>query len=427
MTSGASFLRSDYGAYYHRDFPEEDVDLTHVGPGTSCGEYLRRFWQPVILLDELQDVPVAIKILDEELVAYRDRSGEIGLLELHCPHRGTSLEFGQIAECGIRCCYHGWLMGHDGRILETPGEPTDSTLKDRLWHGAYPTFVYKGIVFAYMGPPDKMPVFPIYDTFEMEGYTTKPLQKYIMAANWLQIKENCMDPAHLYFLHTIGGNIGFTGDMKVQSEMDFMDSPTGLIYTSTRRVGENNVWVRIADYLPPTLHQFPSDDLGAQEPRYSPADTGLWAVPVDNFSTLLFNLRFLPNEVADSPISIAFGQTEDRPYGERQRVPGDHDAQCSIHRGIARHDLEHLAVTDRGIIMLRRILRRGILAVQRGEDPPGILFKEGEVIPTYSGDTVLRIPPAPTREEDIELLHRTAREVVERSVKALRGLRGNGA
>ena len=425
MTSRSTFLDSLYGAYYHRDVPEEDVELTHVGPGTPCGEYLRRFWQPVFLLDELGELPVPIRILCEDLIAYRDRSGQIGLLELHCPHRGASLEFGQISECGIRCCYHGWLIGHDGAILETPGEPADSTLKDRLWHGTYPTHVYQSIVFAYMGPPDKKPPFPIYDTFDMDGYTTIPVPKYIMASNWLQIKENCMDPAHLYFLHTIDGNVGFTGDMKVQSELDFMESPTGLIYTSTRRV-EDNVWVRIADFFPPTLHQFPADDLGAQQPRYGPADTGLWAVPVDNYNTLLFNIRFLPNELVDASVSIAFGQTEERPYEERQRVPGDHDAQCSIHRGIARHDLEHLATTDRGIIMLRRILRRGIEAVQRGEDPSGIAAKEGEVITTYSGDTAMRIPPAPTPDEDLQLLKKVAREVVERSIKAPRGSRGNG-
>ena len=100
----------------------------------------------------LADVPVGLKILGEELVAFRDFSGRIGLVEAHCPHRGTSLEFGLVSERGIRCCYHGWLFDVDGTILETPGEPTGSTFKDRLCHGAYPVHDYQGIIFAYMGP-----------------------------------------------------------------------------------------------------------------------------------------------------------------------------------------------------------------------------------------------------------------------------------
>ena len=127
-----------YGGYLHREVPEEDSDLTHVGPDTPCGEYLRRFWQPVCFADELKDLPLRLRVMGEDLVAFRDRSGAAGLLELHCPHRGTSLEFGLVGDKGIRCCYHGWLFGVDGTILETPGEPADSTLKDRLFHGAYP-------------------------------------------------------------------------------------------------------------------------------------------------------------------------------------------------------------------------------------------------------------------------------------------------
>jgi nitrite reductase/ring-hydroxylating ferredoxin subunit len=135
MVTRAPFLKTRYGGYYHREVPQEDAELTHVGPGTPCGEYMRRFWQPVCFSDELRDLPLRVKILGEELVVFRDQSGAVGLLELHCPHRGTSLEFGLIEAKGIRCCYHGWLFAGDGTILETPGEPMNSTLKDRLYHG----------------------------------------------------------------------------------------------------------------------------------------------------------------------------------------------------------------------------------------------------------------------------------------------------
>ena len=103
----APFLSTKYSAYYHSQVPKEDEELTRIGPGTPAGEYLRRFWQPVCYGDELADVPVGLKILGEELVAFRDFSGQIGLVEAHCPHRGTSLEFGLVSERGIRCCYHG--------------------------------------------------------------------------------------------------------------------------------------------------------------------------------------------------------------------------------------------------------------------------------------------------------------------------------
>ena len=107
MSTRAPFLSTRYGGYYHRELPQEDAELTRIGPGTPCGEYLRRFWQPVCYSDDLQDLPVALKILSEELVAFKDFSGQIGVVEAHCPHRGTSLEFGLVSERGIRCCYHG--------------------------------------------------------------------------------------------------------------------------------------------------------------------------------------------------------------------------------------------------------------------------------------------------------------------------------
>src|SRR5437667_4586697 len=120
MDARAPFLNTAHSASRHRERPAEDQELTRVGPGTPCGEYLRRFWQPIILSEELRDLPRRLRVLGEDLVAFRDQSGAAGLLELHCPHRGTSLEFGLIGEKGIRCCYHGWLFDVDGRILETP-------------------------------------------------------------------------------------------------------------------------------------------------------------------------------------------------------------------------------------------------------------------------------------------------------------------
>ena len=151
MATRAPFVNTKFSGYYHRDVPQENEELTHIGPGTPCGEYLRRFWQPMAYSDELTDLPKKLRILGEDLVVYRDFNGDVGLLELHCAHRGTSLEFGIVCQTGIMCCYHGWRFDKDGTILETPGEPASSTLKDRLFQGAYPVHESNGLIFAYMG------------------------------------------------------------------------------------------------------------------------------------------------------------------------------------------------------------------------------------------------------------------------------------
>jgi phenylpropionate dioxygenase-like ring-hydroxylating dioxygenase large terminal subunit len=417
MAARAPFLNTTYSAYHHRERPAEDEELTRVGPGTPCGEYLRRFWQPVILGSELGDLPRRVRILGEDLVAYRDRGGSIGLLELHCPHRGTSLEFGLIGDRGIRCCYHGWLFDCDGTILETPGEPADTTLKDRLFHGAYPVHEYAGLVFAYMGPPDEQPAFPVLDTYELPGYRLTARAPTLWECNWLQVKENSMDPAHLAFLHTLPGSEGFTEDLKELGEWDWMETPLGMVYIDTRRQGDR-VWVRVADFILPNIHQFPpnADPMAMRNSINRPQAT-TWAVPLDDSHTMQIGYYWTP-EGKEPRRGSGFGQDASRPYEERQRVPGDYDAQVSIHGGTARHGLEHLAATDRGIIMMRNMIRRGIRAVGKGEELASPMLRNGSTVPTYSHDRVVSgIVPAATPEADRQLLRRVARSVVKETLK----------
>ena len=132
MRPKVPFLTTTYGAYHQREVPGEDAELTHVGPGTPAGEYLRRFWQPVAHVEDMKDLPIAIRIMGEDLVVFRDNRGRIGLLQRHCSHRGTSLEYGVIEEKGIRCCYHGWLYDVDGTILETPRRAARQHLQGAL-------------------------------------------------------------------------------------------------------------------------------------------------------------------------------------------------------------------------------------------------------------------------------------------------------
>ncbi len=419
MATRSGFLTHRFGAYYHREVPREDVELTHVEPGTPCGEYFRRFWQPVCFSDDLRDLPLRVDILGEELVAFRDRRGSVGLLELHCPHRGTSLEFGLISDSGIRCCYHGWLFDVDGTILETPGEPAHSTLKSRLCHGAYPTHEYGGIVFAYMGPPDKQPPFPVYDSFERPGYRLIPGQKYFYPRNWLQILENAMDPVHTAFLHTIVTGSQFTEEFGKVPELDFVETPVGMIYVATRRVGDN-VWARMVELVMPNLQQVaPIWEDGHREHRFSGPMMSRWIVPQDNTRAMFIELRHVsetagvtPAWWADRGVMLPGQLPATDSYEASQRRPGDYEAQVG-QRAVAVHGLEHLGATDRGVIMFRQQVRRGIRAVQEGQDPQGLSRDAGAIIPTYCNDTVVAVPPAATADEDRVVMRQTGRALAE--------------
>ncbi len=370
MATRAPFLKQRYGGYHHRHVPPEDAELTHVGPDTPCGEYMRRFWQPVCYADDLKDLPLAVKILGEELVVFRDGGGSVGLLERHCSHRGTSLEFGLVGAKGIRCCYHGWLFDVDGTILETPGEPATSTLKDRLCHGAYPVHETHGMIFGYMGPPEQMPAFPNYDSFNRPGYRMIPGRKYYYPCNWLQILENTMDAVHTAFLHTIVSGSVFTDEFGVLPELEFAETPVGIIYIATRRVG-NNIWARMVENVLPNLQQVaPVWETGQEVHPFSGPMMSRWIVPLDDTNTMLIEFRHVsetegvvtPDWWADRGIMLP-GQIAADTYEESQRRPQDFEAQVS-QRPIAVHGMEHLGTTDRGITMFRNQIRRDIRAVK---------------------------------------------------------------
>ncbi len=422
MSTRAPFLSTRYGGYYHREVPREDAELTRIGPGTPCGEYLRRFWQPVCYSDDLRDLPVALKILGEELVAFKDFSGQIGVVEAHCPHRGTSLEFGLVSERGIRCCYHGWLFDVDGAILEMPGEPEESTYKDRLCHGAYPTHEYSGTIFAYMGPPDQVPTFPLMDTYEREGYRLMPGKKYNYPCNWLQILENAMDPVHTSFLHTIVSGSQFTDEFGVIPELDFIETPVGMIYIASRRMGDN-IWVRMVENVMPNLQQVAPIWENGQNPHgFDGPMMSRWIVPQDDTNTMLLEFRHI--SVTDESTPAWWADREQMlpaqlPISEnledQQRQPSDYEAQVT-QRPIAVHDLEHLAASDRGITMFRKLVKNGIQAVKEGRDP-GTLSHGQEPVSTFCNDTVVYSPAVGSPEEDIQLVRETGRKLAEEYIK----------
>jgi nitrite reductase/ring-hydroxylating ferredoxin subunit len=403
-----------FDGYYRRETPGPDLELAQVGPGTPGGEYLRRFWQPVVFARDLGETPRRVKILGEDLVVFRDGSGQVALLHLHCAHRGSSLEFGIPVEHGIRCCYHGWVFDVDGRCLATPGEPSGSRLGERVRQGAYPTLEFTGLVFAYLGPPDRRPAFPRYDTYEVPGHTLMPAATFSLPCNWLQVKDNSMDPVHTAFLHALSSGYQFTEAFGVVPELDWQLTEAGMIYLATRRLGDL-VWVRVCDFMPPNVHQFTRELEEATAPKTASRPVIIrWAVPNDDLQTTNFELAQVDPAWGLSPDDVArpgFGQSGDRSYAERQRHPADFDAQSS-QRPMAIHDLEHLGSADRGVIMLRRIVRDGIRAVARGEDPWGTHWKEGERIRTFTQDVVLPAPPVDPADDERRRLRAIALEAI---------------
>ena len=409
-----------FTGYFLSAVPPEDPELTHVGPGTPCGEYLRRFWHPVALSSNLADLPHAARIMGEDLVVFRDGLGNVGVLHRHCSHRGTSLEYGIVGERGIRCCYHGWLFDVAGRILETPGEPPGSKLKDGFCHGAYPAIEYAGLVFAYMGPPEERPEFPILDTFERpRGNRLVPYSIH-HPCNWLQVAENFQDPVHAVFLHTNLTNVQFTEAWGNMPTVDFGELDDGMYYITCRRVGDM-VWVRSNHFLAPNLGQVAALWEDADEERYfGRASITRWTVPIDDTHCWIFGFRHhnddvdpkglgRPEECGDNSVDF-FGQTGERPYEETQRTPGDYEAQVG-QRAIAIHALEHRGASDEGVLRMRRILRKGARRAARVPQPADRKRADG-TIHTYTHDTILRVPERAGVDDDA-MMKELGRRVIQ--------------
>ena len=183
---------------------QENERLTQVGPGTPMGNLLRRYWHPVATLPDIEREQVmGVRILGEDLVLYKTRKGEMGLIQQRCPHRSASLAYGIPAENGLRCEYHGWVYSPEGCCVEQPFEEMDhenANFKDRIRVDAYPVEVSGGLIFAYMGPGNKRPLLPRWDTFTREG-VSRTIYLTRLPANWLQCMENSLDPVHFEWLH----------------------------------------------------------------------------------------------------------------------------------------------------------------------------------------------------------------------------------
>ena len=238
-----------------------------------------------------------------------------------------------------------------------------------------------------------------------------PGRKWSYPCNWLQIMENTMDPAHTAFLHTIVSGAVFTEEFGVLPELDFVETPIGMIYVATRRVG-NHVWARMVEGILPNLQQVaPLTETGREEHSFSGPMMTRWLVPIDDTNTMFIELRHL-SETEENPAwwvdreQMMPGQIAANTYEEGQRHPGDYEAQVS-QRPIAIHGLEHLSATDRGVSMFRNQVRRGIRAVRDGCDPEGLCRDPGAVTATYCNNTVVRLPAGATEAADKKMMRET--------------------
>jgi len=370
---------------------EENELLTRIGPGTPAGELLRRYWHPVGFVSELSDEQPTkfVRILSEDLVLFRDKSGNVGLIADHCVHRGASLLYGRPEERGIACAYHGWLYDTSGNCLETPAEPADSKFYLTVRIKAYPVQKFIGMYWAYLGP-QPAPVIPRIDVWVRRDGRRKLSLRPPLDCNWLQGMENSIDPAHLQILHqNTSGNgrvpvsttRGFTDDV---TRFEFDEFPFGFI-----------------------KRRFYADGLVDEHPLIFPnilrQGTGTHIrVPVDDTHTLVYYVLFVASEdgaivedEGDPPVEfIAPYKTPADGHHPFARFRMDRvDAQdymvWETQGPIANREVERLATSDRGVVLYREMLKREIERVQRGLDPVAIeRDPDHEMIDTHLSESI---------------------------------------
>ena len=383
---------------------EQNDLLTRVGAGTSAGQLLRRYWQPIALVDELAGPrPVkAVRALGQDLVLFRGMDGRLGLLDRDCPHRGADLAFGRLENGGLRCLFHGWLFDSDGQCLETPGEPPESRICSRVRQKAYPVQERSGIVFAFLGE-GAPPALPALDCFVAPESHVFAFKGYL-DCNWLQAVEVGVDPAHASFLHRFfedaapGDSYGkqfraASADSELpmtqilrqfpQPRIEVEQSEIGLRITALRDLGAGKMHVRVTNLLFPQAFVIPmSQDMTITQ----------WHVPIDDVSCYWV------------AIFTSFGAAVDKETMRRQRLQlytlpdykprlgrfNDYgfnleEQQARTYTGMGEdinvHDQwavesqgriqdrtrEHLGLTDKAIVAFRMLLLQAMKQVTAGE------------------------------------------------------------
>jgi 5,5'-dehydrodivanillate O-demethylase len=354
---------------------DTNLRLTTVGPTTPMGALLRRYWHPIAAVSELDDNPVkAIRIMGEDLVLYRDLSGNMGLIDRHCPHRSADLSYGFVEKCGLRCSYHGWLFNESGRCLAQPYEDIaapNARSKDHLKTKAYKVEAKAGLIWAYMGP-DPAPLLPTWEPFTWKnGFVQVVFSK--IPCNWFQCQENSIDPVHFEWMHDnwklrLNQGAEHSGYSPAHTEVGFDEFEWGFVYRRVRtgstrddeywRIGRICLW-------PNALF------------------TGThfeWRVPIDDENTLSVTWAYshVPKErepFVQNEIPFWYGSIIDEKTG---RYITSHvmnqDFVAWMGQGvITNRGREHLGRSDAGVVMMRRRMIEQMDIVAAGGEPKGLL------------------------------------------------------
>jgi len=397
--AGHQKARAD-GSAYGRPLAHPDCELTQVGPGTPCGELMRRYWQPVGLSSQLTHRPASVQILGEDLILFRNKKGRPGLLYPRCMHRGTNLFYGKVTEQGIACCYHGWEFDTEGRCLLQSCEPGGGRNRAVARQPWYPVQERYGMVFAYMGPPKRKPLLPCYDILEDLGPdeelrvdaggfgATLDHSLKILPYSWLQMNDNAMDPFHVHVLHSTFSVVQFVPEFALMPTVDFFTTPSGVCYSAKRKLQDGREYERISSWLLPNILCIPNTfDIGPAK-----ASRIRWILPVDDSHFTMFTVSRMPRSAPPLESMRIKGKLwSEMTDEERQDTPSDYEAQAGQGR-ISLHSEEHLASTDRGIIMQRRMLRAQIRVVADGGDPIGITFDQNEVLVSVRSGNIYKTP-----------------------------------
>ncbi len=403
--------------------------LVRVSRGTPAGELFRRYWQPACLSSELPEkdgAPVRVRLLGEDLVAFRDTGGQIGLVAAFCPHRRAPLFFGRNEEHGLRCVYHGWKFDVAGACVDLPSEPAASPMKAEARVAAYPTFEKAGIVWAYLGPKEDMPGPPDYEWMRAPD-THRYVSKTYEACNYLQALEGGLDTAHSSYLHNM--KLGDTSQLRQRDRaprLDVVRTDYGYYYVSTRKAGEDGHYVRLYHYVLP-YQQMRGGLRGIGRGNDVPKlDGHLW-VPIDDEQTNVYNWGYSadPAVSISAEMSEAFEHSSGR--GKDDLIPGTFKLKRNLSNdylidrrvqktqtftgidGINTQDFalqegmgpivdrseEYLGSTDRAIVTLRNVLLEAMIAVEKGEPAPGTDPATHRGVRPYDGV----VPPGSTWRE----------------------------
>jgi len=391
---------------------EDNIRLTRVSRGTPMGELMRRYWQPVALSREMPEpdgAPVRVRLLGEDLIAFRDTSGQVGLVDAYCPHRRAPMFYGRNEECGLRCVYHGWKFDARGNCVDLPTEPSSSKMKDHIKITAYPTFEKAGLVWAYLGPTDQMPEKPDYEWMRAPD-THRHVSKTYESCNWLQALEGGLDTAHSSYLHN--NKLGDKKEFRQRDRAPRLDverTDYGYYYVSHRNANEDGTYVRVYQYVMPwqQMRANVQSNPAARPNRVPKHDGHIW-VPIDDEQTFVYNwmagydqnCRLDPEYVEEMEKSAGRGKDDlipgsfklkrnpendyliDRQMQKTSNFTGitgvntqDFALQEAMGgadgRMICDRTMENLGSSDKAIIAMRNLLLEATRDVEAGKRPRG--------------------------------------------------------